>query len=536
MIMIKNKLAQILVLYRHYQTSSKILKQIFKNPISKEEGSNILKERLAAREDNFLNSLEQTVFAYPQSPYKILLDRANYTFELIKKLTKTNGIEDTLKKLHGDGIYIDILEFKGKKDVVRGRNIYQFKEKDFSNPLLTAGFGTHSGGTRSAGTKMMVPLEFIRQHNPYSIVGASECGMLEKPAIIWLPILPAGEGLFFVLRFAGMGNPPVKWYSQVNEKYIKPPLIEKLKTMMSVWIGRLYRKRIPKPEFVDLKNSIKIARWMDSNLNEANGFSVVTYASSALRLIMAAKNNNLRLGKTIFWLMGEPLTPKIFEEIKSFGCMAYSLYGCNEVMMVGHGCANPKYPDDVHFLKDKLAVVNFPRRVEHSDSTVDAFYFTTLLETSPKIFINTELGDYGVMEKRSCGCEFGKIGFDEHMHTIRSFEKLTAEGATFIGSDLVQLIEKGFPAAFGGNGTDYQFMEESDENGVPRLFLLISPDIGEIDDDTAKNLVIDALTAGEYSHTFSRSYWSQADTLRIKREDPVPTSRGKIMPLHIRRN
>lgn len=531
----REKQSELRMLYQHYKTSSTILKKIFKKPIRIDEGIKILKERLASREENFFQAIEKTIFANPKSPYKLLLDRAGYTLEKIKTLVKTKGIEGALKDLHKDGVYIEILEFKGKKDVIRGQSIFRFKESDFTNPLLTTGFGTQSGGTRSSGTKMMVPLEFIRQHNPYSIVGATECKMLENPAIIWLPILPAGEGLFFNLRFAAMGNPPVKWFSQIDERYINPSKIDKLKTITSVWLGRLYRKRIPKPEFVDLKDAVKIARWMADNLDKKAGYSVVTYASSALRLIMAAKENSLNLGESIFWLMGEPLTDKIINEIKSIGCMAYSLYGCNEIMMIGHGCANPLYSDDIHFLKDKLAVVTFPREVAHSDKIIDAFYFTTLLETSPKIFLNTELGDYGIVEKRQCGCEFGKIGFDEHIHTVRSFEKLTAEGATFVGSDLIPLIETVLPSEFGGNVTDYQFVEDADKDGIPRLYMHINPDIGEIDENRIKDMVFDALTSDEYCHSFSRSYWLQAGTFNIQRKHPIPTNRGKIMPLHIRR-
>ena len=530
------KLSNLKILYEHYKTSSAILRQIFKNPISKEEGINILKKRIGARQENFLRTLEQTVFAHPDSPYKVLLERSKYSFNNIKELVEARGIEDALETLHKDGVYIEVLEFKGRKDVVRGKDTYRFKEKDFSNPLMTSGFGTQSGGSRSKGTSMKVPLEFIRQHNPYSIVGASECEMLENPSIIWLPILPAGEGLFFALRFAAIGNPPVKWFSQVDEKYIKPPAIEKLKTIFSVWMGRLWGKKIPKPEFVGMRDTIKIAKWMDKNLDKRKGCSIVTYASSALRLIMTAKKNDLNLGRIVFWLMGEPLTRKIFEEIKDFGGMAYSLYGCNEVMMVGHGCAHPLYPDDMHFLKDKLAVITSPRKVGQDDITVDAFYFTTLLESSPKIFLNTELGDYGIVEKRSCGCEFERIGFDKHIHTIRSFEKLTAEGATFIGSDLVPLVQRILPSELGGDATDYQFMEEADENGIPRLYMLISPDIGEIDEERIKEIIFNALTSGEYSHSYSRAYWDQAETIQIKRIHPIPTIRGKIVPLHIRKS
>lgn len=523
------------ILYRHYKTSSLILRQILKNPISREEGIRVLKERLAAREDNFLQVLEKAIFANPNSPYRILLELANYTFDGVKALIRTKGIEETLKILHKDGVHIDFLELKGKKEVRRGENTYRFKEKDFANPLLTTGFGTQSGGTRSAGTRMVVPLEFIRQHNPYSIVGASECGMLENPAIIWLPILPAGEGLFFTLRFAAMGNPPVKWFSQVDKTHINPPTIEKLKTITSVWIGRFLGKRIPKPEFVDMGDTLKIAKWMNDNLGKRKGYSVVTFSSSALRLVVTAKNNGLNLGHTVFWLMGEPITPKILEEIKDFGCMAYSLYGCNEMMMIGQGCANPAYPDDMHFLKDKLAVVQFPRKVEHSDITVDAFFFTTLLDSSPMIFLNAEIGDYGIVEKRSCGCDFEKIGFDTHIHTIRSFEKLTAEGVTFIGSNLIPLIQDILPRQFGGDATSYQFVEEETEDGLTKLYVLISPDVGELDEDKLKEAIFNSLCGGPDLFRASRQIWDRADTINIKRQHPIPTRRGKIVPLQIRK-
>jgi len=79
-------------------------------------------------------------------------------------------------------------------------------------------------------------------------------------------------------------------------------------------------------------------------------------------------------------------------------------------------------------------------------------------------------------------------------------------------------------------------MEEPDESGIPRLFMLISPDIGAVDEERITRIVFDSLTTGEYSHSYSMSYWAQAGTLKILRQHPIPTMRGKIMPLHIRRN
>ena len=126
---------------------------------------------------------------------------------------------------------------------------------------------------------------------------------------------------------------------------------------------------------------------------------------------------------------------KIMEEIKGFGLpRLLPLCGCNELMIIGQGCANADTPDDMHFLSDKLAVIQSERR-DHSDMSVEVFFFSTLLKSSPKIF-NTETGDYGYVETKHCGCAFERLGFTRHIHTVRSLRKTTAEGPPFVGSDL----------------------------------------------------------------------------------------------------
>src|SRR4030042_5228487 len=202
----KELMSQIRLLYKHYLVTSAILRKVLKDPLTLDESRFILSQRIKNRKNNFLESLEKTIFLHPSSPYKILLERAGYGFEDVRRSVEETGIETTLKVLCEKGVYIDILEFKGKKEVVRGKDIYRFKEKDFSNPLLTDGLKTKSGGSRGPGTSMMVPLEYIKEHNPYNVVAAAECGITQKPVIIWLPILPAGEGFFFNLRLPAMGT------------------------------------------------------------------------------------------------------------------------------------------------------------------------------------------------------------------------------------------------------------------------------------------------------------------------------------------
>lgn len=258
-------------LLRHYRSTSAILGAIFRSQLSVEDSRRIIQDRLEHRRENFCEVVEKAIFAVPGSPYRALLQRAGYELGDVIRLVQSLGIEGTLGELHSRGVYIDILEFKGKKDVVRGEDTFRFREKDFSNPLLSDGLGTRSGGTRSAGTEMVVPLEYIRQHNPYNVLASHACRIIENPVVIWLPILPAGEGLFFNLRFAAMGNPPVKWFSQVDEKYIKPSMMDRLKTRSTIWMGVLHGKRMPGPEFVDINRTFEVARWMENTLDRPGG-------------------------------------------------------------------------------------------------------------------------------------------------------------------------------------------------------------------------------------------------------------------------
>ena len=64
------------------------------------------------------------------------------------------------------------------------------------------------------------------------------------------------------------------------------------------------------------------------------------------------------------------------------------------------------------------------------------------------------------------------------LHSIRSFEKLTGEGVSFLGETLLELVETVLPARFGGAITDYQFAEHETERGVTRLELRVHLRVG----------------------------------------------------------
>jgi hypothetical protein len=164
---------------------------------------------------------------------------------------------------------------------------------------------------------------------------------------------------------------------------------------------------------------------------------------------------------------------------------------------------------------------------------VDAFYFTTLLPTAPKLMLNVESDDYGIIEKRACGCPLESYGFTDHLRHIHSFRKLTGEGVTLIGSEMVRILEEVLPSAFGGSPLDYQLLEEEDEKGYTRLSLIVSPKIKITDEKVVIDTVLESLGNGSDSADLARAIWTQAKTLQVKRVNPIQTTRGKQMPLYV---
>jgi hypothetical protein len=198
-------------------------------------------------------------------------------------------------------------------------------------------------------------------------------------------------------------------------------------------------------------------------------------------------------------------------------------------------CALPIDLNDQHFFKDSLGLIQHTRQVPGSEFSVDAFLFTTLLPTAPKLMLNVESDDYGIIENRSCGCPLESYGFTEHLRDIHSFRKLTGEAVTLAGSEMIRILEEVLPAKFGGSPLDYQLMEEEDEQGFTRVNLLVSPKINITDEAPVIEAVWQALSQSSVAADLARAHWSQAKTLRVKRMEPIWTARGKLMPLHLAR-
>jgi phenylacetate-coenzyme A ligase PaaK-like adenylate-forming protein len=257
---------------------------------------------------------------------------------------------------------------------------------------------------------------------------------------------------------------------------------------------------------------------------------MVTTASGGVRTCMAAMERGLDIEGTLFSLTGEPYTAAKAAVIEEAGATGASQYAMAEAGAIGMACAAGDAYDDVHLLGDKVATIQRPTRVGDNGATVDALVHTTLLASSPKLMLNVDSGDYAVMEERDCGCGAFPAPFRTHLHTIRSHEKLTSEGMSFLGSDLITLLEEVLPTRFGGRPTDYQLLER-EEGGLTRASLVVRGDVGEIDRDEVAGLTLDFLRSRGQPERLMAEIWDQGQTLEVIRDEPRLTPGSKIMPL-----
>lgn len=499
----------------------------------------VLRTRIAAREENFLCLAEKGIFRYPASPYLPLLEARHISFSDLRAWVGREGLEAALGRLKEEGIYITVDEFKGKTPLRRGGVRAILRESMFDNPWLSAGYEVRSGATRSAGSRIRIDFDYLHQRSLYDAFLLDLHGCLTAPIANWFPIFPGAPGINSSLRFDHIGNPVRRWFSQVAEDQVR---VNWEKTWGTKAIFALYRHSggtLAKPEYTALPEAQRVARWAAQALEENPNCVIYTFAASAVRVCSAAADLNLNLSGAKFLVTGEPLTPQKKREIQSAGAVAIPVYGISEAGVIAAGCDRPhEQSDHCHLYKDTMAVISQQQEVPNFDVHVNAYLFTTLLYESPKLLLNVGMGDFGDIAAGDCHCGFGEIGFDQSLSNIRSYEKLTGEGVTFVDTDFVRILERELPQAFGGRSTDYQLMEEEDERGFTRLHLLVSPRVGKLNEAAVLETFMALLRRSEASpESWAQSgveMWRQSGVLRIRRDEPFSTVSGKVLPFHLR--
>lgn len=487
--------------------------------------------QLGRREETFLDLLRRGVYGNDRSPYRMLLENAGAELGDVGKLVAERGLEATLELLRDAGVYATLDEFKGRRPIERGGRTLAVEHGDFDNPLLARHYWARTGGSRGVRRRVPLELDLLEHDAAHDALFLTAFDLWDRPFALWRVKPPSTSGINNSLRQAKLGRAVDKWFNPYRATHGLEAVKYSLFTEYTIAAGRVSGARLSRPEHCPPRQAAKVARWLAECRREGAPALIDAQAGLGVRACLAAAAEGVDISGTFFRLGGEPFTEAKAAVVAASGSAAVSHYSAVETGRVGVACPNREALDDLHFLSEKLAVLQREKLVGSAGARVGALLYTTLLPCTPKVMINVESDDYGVLEQRSCGCPWDDIGLSLHLHGVRSYEKLTSEGNHFLGSDLYALIDEVLPARFGGSPTDYQLAEE-ELGGLPKVSVVVRAAIGDVEEREVTSTVIDFLRSRPANRLMAE-FWDQSDTLQVVRREPHVTAAGKTPALHI---
>ncbi len=512
------------------------LPQFFRERLTVKQAEEEVKKTLERREEKFLETARSRIYGNPESPYLKLLKTAGCEFADIQAQVRRDGLETMLEKLAGEGVYMTSDEFKGKKEVVRGSRSFRVSPVDFQRPGSAPGFVTQSSGTSNRPIRSMVPLDWqaVRAASLGAFFSAHD--LFSHSHAVFDAILPCSAGIMHLNYHAKLGIVTERWFArEIPSDNRLAAWYHYLTTYLIVLSGKLCGPGFPRPEFTAIGDVSRIVRWIEEKNRLDRPSCVTTAASNAVRIARLAWEQGVSLHRTKFNVSGEPLTGAKRPVIERSGAGVTCRYNGGFSVDGGYGCADPLHDDEVHVSRHVTALISHKGNTAREGPPIPRFLFTSLHSLAPNLLLNVENGDYGVLETRQCGCALQKLGLTLHLHHIRSYEKFTSEGMNYYYGDLFELFEEQLPSEFGGGPGSYQLVEEEDENGQTRLSLLVHPEVGELDEAKLILRLQERLAQGSSANRFQAKIWQDAGTLRVRREVPHASPRGKMLPLHISR-
>jgi hypothetical protein len=495
------------------------------------EASVVVAQRLQRREEYFLSNLRNSVFAYPRSPYLDLFGAAGCEYGDVEKIVHGEGLESALKVLFHHGIYISVDEFKGRRPAIRGGKAIRLDPDSLRNPCAAYHVPVASGGSRSGGTPVFMDLAFVRGCAIDSLVYLNAWGGRDWQKATWE--VPGAGARFRLIKYACFGSPPARWFSQIDPE---DPALDPV-FRLSGWgmhIASYFAGvPIPKPVHTPLSNPQPLLKWSQQVIREGGVPHIFTFPSSAVAACKAAMNTGGDLEGTRFTIGGEPITRVRLESVRSMGAAALPRYGSMECGPIGYGCMKPVEVDEVHLLNDLHALIQVGPEGEAFGFSGNGLLITALHPRSPFVLLNVSMGDEAIISPRSCGCPLEELGWHVHLHTIRSYEKLTSGGITFLGSDVIHVLEVILPERFGGGPTDYQLLEEEGPDGKAAVKLLVSRSVGGVDFEQVRTVFLESLAANSVVNQVMIRLWKESDVLTVERRNPQQTRAGKVLHFHI---
>ena len=498
------------------------LPRYLKSILSYETARQTIANRAATRSTQFLRLLRQSVFDQPSSPYFTLFKAAGCGYGDVAASLRTSDLETVLRQLKDAGVWVSFEEYKGRAPIVRGEVSCETSPNSFDNWMLSRGFHALTGGSSGAPARTIVDLDFLEARATYDHLMFAMLDLHEVPLALWYSKLPASVPLVQCLRYAKIGHPPVQWFDMaIGGSFVPRRHRWALAAIMAA--SRFSKMPFPWPRAAPLADPVVILEWLRTTVAQHGRAAFQSTVSGILRIGQHATDRGQSLQGVQFLVGSEPLTDSRRRLIESSGARVYGRYHSSDVGTIGQQCGESSHAGDLHLASDTIALLQPP----HAAGSSAPFYVTQLMDSCPRVLINVEIGDAGVVSTRQCGCLWGKLGFTTHLADVRSYRRSTAEGLSLPYTELTRIVEDVLPARFGGSVLHYQWAEEDMQDGMTRLQLRVDPQLGPLDVEVVRRAVLDALHERKNEHSFFAQMMDKAGTIQLVREPPRVSANGK---------
>ena len=494
-----------------------------RSTVSRDVARARVQERLHLRERVFLHTARRTLFANPHSPYRRLLAHAGCTHQDLARLVQQEGLDGALLVLARHGVYVTQAELKGRLPIVRGSLRFSAAPGSFDNPLVKPHFVVPTSG--SSGRQLFVGRSLAELAEIGEMLTlALETFGVDRPAYVKWSTLPHA-----MVEKLHLGQPIIGWFNPLGG-------IPMWVRALQVWVwgtARASGVRIAFPRTLPLTRPDALASWQGAALQHHAQILIDATASSATRVSAAATARGLSLAGLTWIPWGEPLTAMQHQTIAASGAQSLPVYSTVETGPVAMACGSRVESDAMHLRRERFAVTPAMHAVAPAPAVGASapsvpLAVTSLGPNAPKILLNAETGDSASFLEGQCGCTLDDLGLTWRIATIRSIEKLTGEGITLVGSDVVAIIDELLPHTYGGRQGDYQLVETVGHDGVTRLVLRVHPGLPEIDAAHIRTTVLDALAVQSAGNQHAARLLDAVSSLGVEQCAPWIAASGKV--------
>jgi hypothetical protein len=491
----------------------------------------LVRRTLERRDDNFLYLMREAVFAKPSNPFHTLFQWAGCTYGDLEQSVRGDGLEASLESLRKAGVYLRHDEFKGKRPIERGGRQLAVRSSDFANPLVLGTIDNPSSGSRSGGgtfTRLSLEQQLYREAQDQLF--AEALGAHRRTLVGVWPILPSTFSLRSAVFLSRRGTPVDRWFALGGT--LRNSAHYRTMTKLLALEARLLGMNVPLPVSLPQNNFSPVARWLARRRSEGMDCLLSSTVSNVVRVAAAAAEAGLDISGTLARTAGEALTDSKRAVIEAAGVKPYPAYTIAEIGRIGCSCLQMDKGNSVHVCLDSVAVISYRRVAPLMEEEVDSLLITPLVPFAPNVLVNVEMDDSGVLGPAGCDCPLKGLGLTQQISEIFSYGKLTGQGVTLLGKDLLQILETGLPHHFGGTPTDYQLVEQEGANQT-EVELRVNPRIGSVSVEKVKSFFL-AEMKSLYGGALSNRHWSQTNGFRVVLAEPYVTRNSdKVHALHL---